>query len=140
MIKIRLPPFIANDEDDDLTIAPSVVQALGNMGPPEVEEGHYLVFDATGRQGFLGIERFDIVIREWGTVADLSGLRSRIEKCLAYYRLAIEENMNEDDYIQRAAALIFNENMKNQWPKRPRWLRTLMHGKQTLPNFSKQSD
>ena len=46
--------------------------------------------------------------------------------------------MNDAEYIQRAAPLIFNENIKNQWPKRPRWLRTLVHGKQTLPSFPEE--
>ena len=32
MDEVRLPIFIANNEDDDLTIAPSVISALGNMG------------------------------------------------------------------------------------------------------------
>lgn len=131
MNEIRLPLFIANDEDDDLTIESSVVRALGSMEPPEVEEGHYLVFDATGRQGHLAIARCDIVITEWATEADLPGLRSRIEKCLVLYDLEIDEYTNDDDYVQRAAALIFSENIKNRWPKWPRWLRTLIHGKPT---------
>ena len=45
-----LPIFVANDEDDDLEVAPSVPWAVGGMEPPEVRAGHFLVFDATGRQ------------------------------------------------------------------------------------------
>ncbi len=85
----------ANNEDDGLTTAPSVRLALGDMKAPEVEEGRYLFFDANGRQGFPAIEQFDIVIREWTTAPDLSGLRSRIEKCLDYYRRDIGKNMND---------------------------------------------
>jgi len=136
MDEVRLPIFIANNEDDDLTIAPSVISALGNMEPPEVSDGHYFVFDASGRQGHLAIEQFNIVITAWTTAADLPALRSRIQKCLVYYHLEIDQNMNDAEYIQRAAPFIFNENIKNQWPKRPRWLRTLVHGKQTLPGKS----
>jgi len=138
MDEVRLPIFIANNEDDDLTIAPSVISALGNMEPPEVSGGHYFVFDASGRQGHLAIEPFNIVITAWTTAADLPALRSRIQKCLVYYHLEIDQNMNDAEYIQRAAPLIFNENIKNQWPKRPRWLRTLVHGKQSLPSFPEE--
>ncbi|MBC7404019.1 MAG: hypothetical protein H7279_12740 [Microbacteriaceae bacterium] len=139
MYEPRFPLFVANNEDDDLTIAPSSIFALGDMEPPEVRDGHYLLFDATGRQGHLAIEQFDIVLREWTTTSDLPGLRSRIEKCLHHYRLDIDGSINDADYVQRAARLIFNENLKNQWPKWPRWLRTLMHGEQTLPDFPEES-
>ena len=57
--------FVANNEDDDLTVVPSGIFALGDMEPPEVRDGHWLLFDATGRQGHLAIEQFDIVLREW---------------------------------------------------------------------------
>ena len=115
----------ANNEDDGLTTAQSVRLAPGDRKAPEVEEAGYLVFDANGRQAYLAIKQFDIVIREWTTASDLSGLRSRIEKCLDYYRLDIEENMNDAEYVQRAARLISNENVKNQWSKWPRWLEKL---------------
>ena len=115
----------ANNEDDGLTTAPSVRVAPGDRKAPEVEEAGYLVFDANGRQAYLAIKQFDIVIREWTTASDLPGLRSRIEKCLDYYRLDIEEDMNDAEYVQRAARLISNENVKNQWSKWPRWLEKL---------------
>lgn len=130
-----LPIFVANDEDDDLDIAPSVAWAVGDMEPPEVSAGHFLVFDATGRQGYLQIDRFDILIERWDPAADVSGLRSRIDRCLRLHSIIVDEGLDDSDYVQEAARLIFNETRKNQWPKWPRWLRKKMHGDQTLPIF-----
>jgi len=129
------PIFVANDEDDDLDVAPSVAWAVEGMEPPEVSAGHFLVFDATGRQGYLQIDRFDIVIERWDPAADVLGLRSRIDRCLRLHSIVVEKGLDDSDYVQEAARLIFNETRKNQWPKWPRWLRKKMHGDQELPIF-----
>jgi hypothetical protein len=96
MVQPMLPIFVANDEDDeddDLRVAPSVAGAAGDMEPPEVGEGHHLVFDATGRRGHLKIDRFDIVVERWDYAPDVPGLRSRIDRCLHSYALAINETL-----------------------------------------------
>ena len=130
-----LPIFVANDEDDDLDIAPSVAWAVGDMEPPEVSAGHFQVFDATGRQGHLQIDRFDILIERWDPAADVSGLRSRIDRCLRLHSIVVDEGLDDTDYVQEGARLIFNKTRKSQWPKWPRWLRKKIHGDQTLPIF-----
>lgn len=135
MAQPAVPIFVANDEDDDLQVAPSVAMALGGMESPEVNEGHYLVFDATGRQAQLQIDRFDIVLANWNSVSDISGLRSRIDRCLRLHSLTVDETLDDSTYVHEAARLIFTENSKNQWPKWPRWLREKIHGSQTLPTF-----
>lgn len=139
LIQPVLPIFIANDEDDDLQVAPSVAWAVGGMETPEVSEGHYLVFDAIGREGHLEIDRFDIVIEKWDSTSNIPGLRSRIGKCLSYYSLVIDGSLDDSTYVQQAARLIFEENRKNQWPKWPGWLRKKIHGDQTLPSFTEAS-
>jgi len=51
MIQPMLPIFVANNEDDDPDVAPSIAWAVGVMEPPEVSEGYFLVLEATGRRG-----------------------------------------------------------------------------------------
>lgn len=135
-----LPIFVANSEDDDLVVAPDVARALEGMEPPEVGQGFYLVFDAVGRRGHLKINRFDIELERWEADSDISGFRSRIDRCLAFHSLLLDKTLDDRDYIHVAASLIFDENRKNQWPKWPGWLRKKMRGNQTLPSFPKAAD
>lgn len=136
MVQPVLPILVANNEDDDLDVAPFIAWAVGDMEPPEVSEGYFLVLDATGRRGYLEIDRFDIVIERWDSAPDVSGHRSRINRCLRLHSLIIDESLNDPDYVQEAARLIFDENRKNQWRKWPGCLRKKIHGERTLPNFS----
>lgn len=140
MVQAMLPIFIANDEDDDLEVTPSVAGAVEEMELPEVGDGHYLLFDATGRRGHLKIDRFDIAIERWDSAPDVSGVRSRIDRYLRFHSLVIDETLDDPDFVQEAARLIFDGNRKKNRLRWPGWLRKKIHGDQTLPNFPTAAD
>lgn len=128
MYEPKLPIFIVNNEDENIIIASSLGFAEGRMEPTEVEEGYFVVLDAAGRKANLRIDRWAVSVESWSDYGDLPELLSRIAKFLSYHSLVFGDALDDEDYISKASRLISIENYSVNWPRKPRWLRRLIHG------------
>lgn len=124
----ELPIFLVSNEDDEIMVAPTQAWAEGQMEPPEVSTGYYVVLDAAGRHGHIRIDRWSVVIDGWDEERDIDGLCARISVYLDNRSLFVQPDLDATEYVRRAAQIISSQHRKVNWPKLPRWLNRLIHG------------
>lgn len=91
--------------------------AAGFMEPPEVMEDAYLVFDRTGHEAVLGVERFDVVITAWSAEPAPDRLRGFLTRYLEEHEGFVDQDASLDDLAARADRTAVERDLARTRPR-----------------------
>lgn len=121
------PIFVIVSGGEDVSAFDTVVQAAGDMEPPEVTEGAYRVFDANGHEAELGIDEWDVIIKRWDDEPAPGQLRDLLLEYLATSGHRQEVDADLSDVVAAAERIAIETEEKRTHPKFAvlisRWLR-----------------
>jgi len=110
------------DRENWCSVFRDEAEAAGQLEANDAEAGEYVAFDQDGTVVEISADGLDVRLRRTDT-RDLPQLRRRLARFLDERDIECAG----DDVVDIGNAILRAE-WEGQWPKRPRWLATRLHG------------
>jgi len=117
------PPFFLIDLiEGEVEILRSANGVGGLIEPPEFKEGSYILYDSTGRLGKLGIDRWDVRVKEWSGTDNEQDLRHRLTQVLTTEGAPPSPDASLNQIVEQAAQVLDKRRKGSSIAALPAWL------------------